>query len=201
MSTSAPAITINTPFTFDESLFNGFDYTIEPIDYLRYGIGKRIDSADYNKSVRFTEYNDYLSANCSDVNVKVIALNHITTAPHVISEFITFQVTINRYTITPKESLTAEQEWLFSTNLTSKLQSTDDHALLAFFIEKPYVSVKRDTMSIVLNDTHISLPDITINVDRFISNDDELKLLKYVDSVSAFYRERYNETVKMLIDN
>ena len=201
MSTDAPVFTINTPFALDESLFVGFDYTIEQIDYLRYGIGMRIDSADYDKYVRFTAYNNYLSANCSDVNVKVIALNHITTAPNTISEFIAFQVTINRYMITPKESLTAEQAWIFRNNLAKRLCSIGGHKLWAFFTEKPYVSAKRDTMSIVLSDTCISLPDITIHADRYLSDDDELKLLKYVDSISAFYRGRYNETVKTLIDN
>ena len=201
MSTDAPVITITTPFALDESLFNGFDYTIEQIDYLRYGIGKRIDSVEYNKYNSFSAYNDYLSTNYSDVNVNVISINNITTAPNTISEFIAFQVTINRYTITPKDSLTAEQEWKFATNLSSRLQSIDEHDLIAFFTETPYVSAKHNTMSIVLNDTQISLPDITIYVDRFLSDDDELKLLKYIDSISMFYRERYNATVKTLIDN
>lgn len=200
MSTNAPAITITTPFTFEESLLDGFDYTIEQIDYLRYGIGKRITTG-YNKTVRFTAYNDYFSASYPEVNIKVIALNHITAAPMTISEFITFQVTINRYTITPKETLTAEQEWVFSRDLSATLRSIDEYELRAFFTEKPYVSAKHDMMTFVLNDTTISLPDTTIHVDRILSDDDELKLLKYIDSISAFYRERYNATVKTLIDN
>ena len=201
MSTDAPAFTITTPFTIDDSLFSGFDYTNNPIDYVRYGIGECINSKDYNKGIRFAAYNEYLHKVYPDVNIKVIAINSITVMPNVIKEFIAFQVTINRYTITPKETLTAEQEWQFSNGISNQLGSIDGHDLVCFFTEHPRVSATYNDMWIQLNDTLITLPDITIHVDRYLSEDDELRILKYMDSVSAFYRNRYNETVKILIDN
>lgn len=201
MSADTPAITITTPFTLDDSLFNGFDYTIDQIDYIRYGIGEHINAKDYNKGIRVAAYNRYLQKTHPDVDIKVISINNITVSPNVVKEFIAFQVTINRYTITPKETLSAEQEWRFSKEITDQLCSIDQHGLLSFFTENPRISATCNDMWIQLNDTLITLPDITINVDRYLSGDDELRIVKYIDSVSAFYRERYNETVKMIIDN
>ena len=201
MSTHAPAITIATPFMLDDSLFSGFDYTIDQIDYIRYGIGERIDTEVYNKGIRLAAYNECLRKEHPDISIKVIAINNIAVTPNMIKEFIAFQVTINRYTITPQETLTAEQEWQFSNEMLNQLGSIDEHKLINFFTENPRVSTTYNSIWIKLNDTTISLPDITIHVDRYLSDADNLRILKYIDSVSAFYRERYNETVKILIDN
>lgn len=186
----APQITINTPFTIDESILTGFDYTITPIEYLRYGVGKAIYPDDYERGAHFERYTETLKEVAEGLNIKVLSLNEITIGEETF-EFFTFLITINRYTITPKETLTAEQEWRFANKTCSLLESIKKHPLNAFFTCENMKSHSSGKRYIVINQTSINLPDVFIWVDEYITDEDELKIIKYIDQHSAYYRNQY----------
>ena len=77
-SIEAPQITINTPFTIDESVLTGFDYIITPIEYIRNAVGPRITNDMPLMPERFHAYNDELAEVASDMNIKLLSLNEIS---------------------------------------------------------------------------------------------------------------------------
>lgn len=190
MSVTAPSFTITTPFKINENILDGFDYMITPVEYLRYGIGKRIYPGIYERGSHFEHHNESLKEVAKDLNVKVLSLNEINIGDDTF-EFFAFLVTINRYTLTPKETLTAEREWRFSNQICSLLESIKDHPLNVFFTCENMRSHPSDKRHIVLNQTRINLPDTYIWVDEFVSDEDELKIVRYIDQRSAYYRDRY----------
>lgn len=192
---SAPSITFSTPFTLDESVLCGFYYTITPVEYLRYGIGKLIYPNIYDRGAHFERYNESLKEVANGLNIKVLSLNEITICNDIF-EFVSFLITVNRYTITPKETLTAEQEWRFANQTCDLLESIKNHPLKAFFACENMRSHSSDKRHIVLNETQINLPDTYIWVDEFVSDEDELTIVKYIDQRSAYYRDRYMATPK-----
>ena len=68
---SAPSIVFSTPFALDESILCGFDYTITPVEYIRYGIGKRIYLDIYERGAHFEHYNESLKEVAKGLNIKV----------------------------------------------------------------------------------------------------------------------------------
>jgi hypothetical protein len=191
-SIEAPQITINTPFTIDESILIGFNYTITPIEYIRTAIGARVTDDVPPMPERFNAYNDELAKVASNMNIKLISLNEITIAVDKPREFLSFIITINRYTITPKETLTAEQAWRFRSGINKLLFTVRNHAMRDFFTTDSLTAPKRCDDRIILRKKHISLPTIYIHVDETIKNSDNLKIIQYIDKCNAFYREQFN---------
>ena len=77
-SIEAPHITINTPFTIDESVLTGFDYTITNIEYIRNAVGARITNDMPPMPKRFHAYNHDLATVSSDMSIKLISINEIS---------------------------------------------------------------------------------------------------------------------------
>ena len=199
MSTEVPEFTIITPFNLEESIFDGFDYHNEPLEYLRYGIGDDINPATYHMPTSFNAYNDALKELAPNMDIKVLSLNRIDIGNVGDKEFVSFLINVNRYMIRPKESLTAEQEWRFCNNICSLLETINGHPLRAFFATDSHCRRPLDEQFINLNDTYISLPDIYIHIDECFNDADELKVLRYIDGCSAFYRDRFRSAVESLI--
>ena len=200
MKSAAPSIEIATPFTISSDTLNGFDYTVTPVEYLRHGIGCPVDIDTYDPAKSFEKYNDSLNGIAENVNIQIISINLINIGREM-REFITFLITINRYTITPTEALTAEQEWRFSNEIYTILESIKRHPLKPFFTCENMQTHQANQRSITICDKRISLPDIYIWVDEFLSDEDELKILKYIDQTAAFYRERFNAAIGSLTDS
>ena len=192
--TEAPQITINTPFRIDESILTGFDYTITPIEYIRTAVGARITADTPPMPARFHAYNDELTHVASDMDIKLISLNEIYITDDEPREFLTFLITTNRYTITPKETLTAEQELNFRTGLNNLLATAHGHAMRGFFITDSLTGINISNDCILLRKERISLPTIYIHVDERLKPDDNLKIVRYIDKCNAFYREQFNIT-------
>ena len=199
MSTEAPEFTIVTPFNLEESIFDGFDYHNDSLEYLRYGIGNNIDPATYHMPTAFNTYNEALRALAPNMNIKVLSLNRINIGGVNDVEFVSLLINVNQYTIRPKESLTAEQEWRFCNNVCDLLETINDHPLRSFFATDSHPKRPLGEQFINLNDTCICLPDIYIHVDEYFNDTDELKVLRYIDGCSAFYRDRFKSAVESLI--
>ena len=191
-SIEAPQITINTPFTIDEIILIGFDYTITNIELIRSAIGARITAHVPPMPERFSAYNDELANVASDMNIKLLSLSEITISDNNTREFLSFAITINRYTITPKETLTAEQAWNFHTGINKLLFTVHNHAMRDFFTTDSLTALKRSDDHITLRKKHISLPTIYTPVDEELKTADNLKIIQYIDKCNAFYRERFN---------
>jgi hypothetical protein len=187
-----PQVTITTPFMIDESILTGFDYTITPIEYIRTAVGARITTDIPPMHDRFCAYNDELAKVASDMNIKLLSLNEITIAVNDTREFLSFLVTINRYIIMPKETLTAEQEWHFNFGINKLLSTVRTHDMRDFFITDSLTTLKRGNDRIILRKNRISLPTMYIHVDEELKTDDNLKIIQYIDKCNAFYRKPFN---------
>lgn len=190
-SIGAPHITINTPFTIDESILTGFDYTITPIEYIRNAVGVKITNNISSMPKRFHAYNNDLATVASDMNIKLLSLNEINITADNTMEYLSFLITINNYTITPKETLTAEQELNFRTGIDELLSRVRSHTMRSFFITESLTEINLSNEHILLNNNRISLPNIYIRVDEELNIDDNLKIIRYIDECTAFYREQY----------
>lgn len=191
-SIEAPHITINTPFTIDESVLTGFDYTITNIEYIRNAVGARITNDMPPMPKRFHAYNHDLATVSSDMSIKLISINEISITDDDPREYISFLITINRYMITPKETLTAEQELNFHTGINKLLSQVRSHAMRSFFITESLTEITVSNNYILLNNNRISLPNIYISVDEGLDIDDNLKIIQYIDECNTFYREQYD---------
>ena len=191
-SIEAPQFTISTPFTLDETILTGFDYVLTPMEYIRYATGAKVTDDSLPMPERFHAYNDAITKIEPDVNIKLLSLNEIEVTPGVIREFLSFLVIINRYTITPKETLSAEQEWRFCNRVCELLESIHTHHMKSFFTTDSLMNTKRTDNSITLNNKRIALPNIYIHIDETFTDEDELKVVQYIDKCNAFYRERFN---------
>lgn len=191
-SIEAPQFTISTPFKFDESVLAGFNYELTPMEYIRCATGSKLTQPFLPMSERLHAYNDAIAKLSPDVNIKLLSLNEIEVTPGTTREFLSFSVTINRYTITPKETLSAEQEWRFCNNVCELLDSIHHHPMKSFFTTDSLMNAKRTDNSITLNNKRIALPNIYIHVDETFTDHDELKIVRYIDDCNAFYREQYN---------
>ena len=190
-SIEAPHITINTPFTIDEHVLTGFDYTITTIEYIRNAVGAKVTSDVPLMSDRFHAYNDELTKVAPDMNIKLISLNEISIAADDTREFLSLMITINSYTITPKETLTAEQEWRFRTKINNLLANVRTHAMRGFFMTDSLTGIYLYNDYILLNKNRISLTNIYIHIDEELRIDDDLAIIRYIDQRSAYYRDRY----------
>lgn len=191
-SIEAPQFTISTPFTLDETLLTGFDYELTTMEYIRCATGSKLTPSAAPMPERFHAYNDAITKISPDVNIKLLSLNEIEVTSGVTREFLSFLVTINRYTITPKETLSAEQEWRFCNKICELLESIHDHPMKSFFTTDSLMNTKRTDNSITLNNKRIALPNIYIHVDETFTDEDELKVVQYIDKCNAFYREQFN---------
>jgi hypothetical protein len=181
-------------------VLTGFNYTVTPIEYLRYGVGGIINPKTYNRGCHFERYNEALKEMVKDIDIKLISLNTITVDNNT-RDFFAFLITVNRYTITPKETLTAEQEFCFSAEVCKLLESIKSHSLKPFFICETVKSHTDKERAIYFNNNRIQLPDVYIWVDEYLTDEDELKIIRYIDQCSAFYRDRFNAAVESLIDS
>ena len=191
-SIEAPQFTISTPFIIDETLLAGFKYELTPMEYIRCATGSKINDSSLPMPERFHAYNDAIAKISPDVNIKLLSLNEIEITPGTTRVFLSFLVTINRYTITPKETLSAEQEWRFCNRVCELLESIHNHPMKSFFTTDSLMNTKRSDNSITLNNKRIALPDIYIHVDETFTDEDELKVVQYIDKCNAFYREQFN---------
>ena len=191
-SIEAPQITINTPFTIDENILSGFHYKVTPIENIRYATGSKLTPSSLPMPARFHAYNNAIKRIAPDVNINLISLNEIEVISGVIREFLSFNITIKRYTITPKETLSAEQEWRFCNKICDLLESIHNHPMKSFFTTDSLMNVKRMDNSITLDGKRIALPNIYVHVDETFTDDDELKVVRYIDKCNAFYREQFN---------
>lgn len=191
-SIEAPRFTISTPFTLDETILAGFDYVLTPMEYIRYATGAKITTESLPMPERFHAYNDAITKIAPDVNIKLLSLNEINVNPAITREFLSFIITVNRYMITPKETLSAEQEWRFCNKVCELLESIHNHPMESFFTTDSLMNTKRSDNAISLNNKRIALPNIYIHVDETFTDEDELKVVQYIDKCNTFYRERFN---------
>lgn len=199
MSIEAPEFTIITPFNLEESVFDGFNYHNEPLEYVRYGIGDDINPVTYHMPIAFNAYNDALKVLAPNMSIKVLSLNRIDIGGVNIKEFISFLINVNRYRIRPKESLTVEQERRFCNNMRNLLETINNHPLRAFFATDSHCGRPLEEQFIKINDAFVALPNIYIHVDECFNDADELKVLRYIDECSAFYRDRFKSAAESLI--
>ena len=134
-SIEAPQFTISTPFTLDETILTGFDYELTPMEYIRCATGSKLTPDSLPMPARFHAYNDAITKIAPDVNIKLLSLNEIEVMSGTTLEFLSFLITINRYTITPKETLSAEQEWRFCNSVCDLLYSIHKHPMKPFFVD------------------------------------------------------------------
>ena len=179
----APSLDIYTPFNIPTELLTGFDYTVEPIEYIRYGIGIK-KGTDYGYDKALMRYNEYLKNTCPTIDVKVILISNINI-DDAIREFIGFQITVNHYTLKCTNDLTAKQLYNLHISLPTLLQQSNIYPVHPFFV----TSMETHLNTLTLAGNSISIPDIGINIDvNGITTDKLIEIFDYIDRRERFYR-------------
>ncbi len=198
---SAMTFEVYTPFVLPEELFKGFNVTCERISYIRNGLGIPMNSyKDIPKS--FTMYNDRLKNIAPDMDIKVLSVKPICIYSKDFVEHIDFEVIVNRYSITPTESLTYEMFYDFVKNINDILSRVKDHSLKDFFVRTSAKDTFHRYGFRIASDIFITLPDVYIPVtDIDISEKHMLEVIRYMDALKEYYHQRYDESIKVSTDS
>jgi hypothetical protein len=193
---TAMTFEIYTPFILPEELFKGFSVNRESISYIRNGLGILMESYKMIPK-RLTMYNDCLNNITPKVIVKALSIKPICVYSNDFVEHIDFEVIVNRYSITPTESLTYELFYDFVKNINERLAQIKDHPLKDFFVRMGTESTFHVYGFQITSDTFITLPDVYIPVtDIDIDEKYILEIIRYMDALKEYYYKLHNEPIK-----
>lgn len=194
---SAMTFEINTPFMLPGELFKGFIVTRKAVSYIRTGLGIIMNHPTKDVPERFTMYNDYLNSITPKMDVKVLSIKPMWVFSEVYMEHIEFEITLNRYSITPTKALTYELFHNFVKNINDELSPIKNHPLKDFFVRTGVKNINnfyRYGIQIATDNSFISLPDVYIPVtDTEISEKRITEMIQYMDSLKNYYQQCYNE--------
>lgn len=195
---SAMTFELYTPFILPEELFKGFEVTRKEVSYTRNGLGIPMNPCSYKRiPERINTYNDYINSITPKVNIKALSIKPICVYSEDFVEHIDFEVIVNRYSVTPTDSLTYESLYAFIKNINETLPQVKDHPLKDFFVRTGSEDAFHRYGFQIDIFTFISLPDIYIPVtDTEISEKYILEAIRYMDALKEYYRQNRNERTK-----